>query len=687
MDPGSQDQSPRPSDHPEGAEVLEAPGPGAPPPPKTPEAPPPAAQPGPASSARPRRPQRTPRVEGSVDILEPKHDTGAESGPRPGPAGPNDDAEECSTDGAGLSHPKPPAAGRSPADPRGLRTKGRAASVPYESAIRPPPPHLAPHAQRAFSVVGTADTPAQSLEDFRVHLITWNVGSSMPPDDMTDLLGLRVGDGNTDMYIIGLQEVNSMINKRLKDVLFTDQWSEACMDRLSPFGYVLVTSQRMQGVLLLLFAKYYHLPFLRGVQTETTRTGLGGYWGNKGGVSARMSVFGHTVCFLNCHLPAHMENSEQRMEDFESILQQQTFEGQAATGVLDHDVVFWFGDLNFRINDLEMQVVKSAIESNKLAVLWEKDQLNMAKDNEVVLEGFLEGPLKFMPTYKFDVGTDTYDTSGKKRKPAWTDRILWRLRPPAASSAPKAGKRASMSGLSCGTKVTQHCYRSHMEYTVSDHKPVASIFTLQFPYKVDSPLVTLLVEDEWTSLADAVVTFRLAPSYARSSWDWIGLYKVGFRHHKDYVGYVWAKQEEADYQRQEHQVTFTEEELPKTCGDFILGFYSNNMNTIVGVTEPFQILLPSEQRAASASDDSSEVSSEDDSPDGPRGPTRSRSRSPSPGPSGAPRRNHSRGPDTPEVRGLKPADAETHAPEGPPEVESFPASGPAEGTSAGEAEL
>ncbi|MED6288572.1 Phosphatidylinositol 4,5-bisphosphate 5-phosphatase A, partial [Characodon lateralis] len=170
----------------------------------------------------------------------------------------------------------------------------------------------------------------------RLHIITWNVGSAMPPDDITTLLGLNVGDGNTDMYIIGLQEVNSMINKRLKDVLFTDQWSEVCMERLSPFGYVLVTSQRMQGLLLLVFAKYFHLPFLRGVQTETTRTGLGGYWGNKGGVSARMTVFGHSICFLNCHLPAHMENHEERMEDFESILQQQQFEGQAATGVLDH---------------------------------------------------------------------------------------------------------------------------------------------------------------------------------------------------------------------------------------------------------------------------------------------------------------------------------------------------------------
>lgn len=37
-------------------------------------------------------------------------------------------------------------------------------------------------------------------------------------------------------------------------------------------------------------------------------------------------------------------------------------------------------------------------------------QLNMAKDSETVLEGFHEGPLKFPPTYKFDVGTNTYDT-------------------------------------------------------------------------------------------------------------------------------------------------------------------------------------------------------------------------------------------------------------------------------------
>ncbi|KAI4878614.1 hypothetical protein NFI96_019052 [Prochilodus magdalenae] len=598
----------------------------------------------PTAPVRPRRPQRTPRVEGSIDVVEPKPPESPKQSqekpncPAPGaPSKPIQPSGPVHQSQADISYGMPMLVGhKSAGHGPGARShiSMRAASLPQAPSYKPPPTDPGSHPHRALSVAGTADTEPQVVEDFRVHIITWNVGSAVPPDDITSLLWLNVGDGNTDMYIIGLQEVNSMINKRLKDVLFNDQWSEVCMDTLCRFGYVLVTSQRMQGVLLLVFAKYYHLPFIRGVQTEKTRTGLGGIWGNKGGVSARMSVFGHSICFLNCHLPAHMENSDQRMEDFESILQQQQFEGQAATGVLDHDVVFWFGDLNFRIEDLEMHVVKAAIDNNKFSMLWEKDQLNMAKDNETVLEGFEEGPLKFPPTYKFDVGTDTYDTSGKKRKPAWTDRILWRLRPMAPASN-NMSKRSSLSGLTSGTRVTQHIYRSHMEYTVSDHKPVSSIFTLQFPYKVDIPLVTLIVEDEWREVSDAVAKFKVAPNYARSSWDWIGLYKVGFKHHKDYVGYTWAKQEESDYLRQEHQVTFAEEELPKESGDFILGYYSNNMSSIVGVTEPFQIQLPSSSIAGLSPSDSSDFTSEDeikqaDSRDSSKRGSSSSSRSPTP---------------------------------------------------------
>ncbi|XP_039470687.1 phosphatidylinositol 4,5-bisphosphate 5-phosphatase A, partial [Oreochromis aureus] len=480
-------------------------------------------------------------------------------------------------------------------------------SLSFKSSLSPQPQKTPSPGSSAQSQI-QSEKPGGENNDFRVYIITWNVGSAVPPDDITSLFGPNVSDGSIDMFIIGLQEVNSMINKRLKDVLFSDQWSELCMDTLSPFGYVLVASQRMQGVLLLVFSKFCHLPFLRGVQTQSTRTGLGGYWGNKGGVSARMTMFGHPVCFLNCHLPAHMRNLEQRMEDFESILQQQQFEGGAATGVLDHDVVFWFGDLNFRIEDYDIHVVKCAIDSNKLPLLWERDQLNMAKNTESILEGFMEGQLKFPPTYKFDVGTHTYDTSAKKRKPAWTDRILWRLRR-TGSPVPThnaALQRGLTSWLGGATKVTQHAYRSHMGFTISDHKPVSALFSLHFPFRVDMPLVELQVNKEWCKASDATVRFTVASTYQRSSWDWVAIYKVGFRHHKDYQAYVWAKGEHAT------QVTFSEEDLPRDDCEYMLGYYSHNLNSIVGLSSPIQINMPVHSPTVCRSE-SSDVSSEDDS--------------------------------------------------------------------------
>ncbi|XP_067862428.1 phosphatidylinositol 4,5-bisphosphate 5-phosphatase A [Heptranchias perlo] len=470
-------------------------------------------------------------------------------------------------------------------------------------------------------------------DGFSMQIVTWNVGTAVPPDDVTSLLGLNSVDGRIDMYVIGLQEVNSMINKRLKDAIFTDQWSELFMDTLSPFGYVLVSSERMQGQLLLVFAKYYLLPNLQDIQTDCTRTGLGGYWGNKGGVSARLSLCGHMICFLNCHLPAHMENSEQRMDNFESILQLQQFNGPVANGVLDHDVVFWFGDLNFRIEQYDIRFVKSAIEKNKLGLLWEKDQLNIAKVIEPALNGFQEGPLNFRPTYKYDVGTNTFDTSSKKRKPAWTDRILWRVKISDCYDLSKnstvLARTKSPDGKNSHIQVFQRVYRSHMEYLISDHKPVTAIFSLKFSHKLQTPLIHLQVEDEWNKPSDAVVRYRMAASYAKSSWDWLGLYRVGFKHHKDYVTYVWAKHDEADLMKQCYQVMFSEESVPKGTGEYILCYYSNNSNTIVGVTEPFQIILPSSSSNSSKSDSS------DSSSDGEEMSTlkliRPKSRSPSPG--------------------------------------------------------
>ncbi|XP_048412480.1 phosphatidylinositol 4,5-bisphosphate 5-phosphatase A isoform X5 [Stegostoma tigrinum] len=386
----------------------------------------------------------------------------------------------------------------------------------------------------SFGSLSVPETEDAADDGFSMQIVTWNVGTAVPPDDVSSLLGLNSVDARIDMYVIGLQEVNSMINKRLKDAIFTDQWSELFMDTLSPFGYVLVTSERMQGQLLLVFAKYYLLPNLQDIQTDCTRTGLGGYW------------------------------------------------------------------------------------------------LNIAKAVEPALNGFQEGPLNFRPTYKYDVGTNTFDTSSKKRKPAWTDRILWRVKmSDCYDLSPNLRRSKFPDGKSSHIQVLQHVYRSHMEYLISDHKPVTAIFSLKFSHKMQTPLVQLQVEDEWSKPSDAVVRYRMASSFAKSSWDWLGLYRVGFKHHKDYVTYIWAKHDETDATKQCYQVMFSEESVPKGTGEYILCYYSNNFNTIVGVTEPFQIILPS------SSSDTSKSDSSDSSSDGEEMSTlkliRPKSRSPSPG--------------------------------------------------------
>ena len=79
-------------------------------------------------------------------------------------------------------------------------------------------------------------------------------------------------------------------------------------------------------------------------------------------------------------------------------------------------------------------------------------------------------------------------SSGKKRKPAWTDRILWRLRPKASLPDEQDGNGAGLDVKQLKQleedeeyplKIRQDSYTSIMEYGISDHKPVVSIFTLE----------------------------------------------------------------------------------------------------------------------------------------------------------------------------------------------------------------
>uniref|UniRef100_A0A8D1DKW6 Inositol polyphosphate-5-phosphatase K n=1 Tax=Sus scrofa TaxID=9823 RepID=A0A8D1DKW6_PIG len=388
-----------------------------------------------------------------------------------------------------------------------------------------------------------------------IHVVTWNVASAAPPPDLSDLLQLHTPNLNLDVYVIGLQEMNCGIMSLLSDTAFEDPWSSFFMDVLSPLSFVKVSSVRMQGLLLLVFAKYQHLPFIQILSAKSTPTGLFGYWGNKGGVNIFLKLYGYYVSIINCHLPPHMANNDQRLEHFDRILEMQNFEAQDIPNILDHDLILWFGDMNFRIEDFGLHFVRESIKHQCYSDLWEKDQLSIAKRHDPLLREFQEGPLLFPPTYKFDKNSNNYDTSEKKRKPAWTDRILWRLkRQPQADCHPPTLPAPHFS-------LVLRSYVSHMMYSISDHKPVTGTFDLELKPLVSAPLITLLPEGPCTTESDLLISYSLASDFLSSPWDWIGLYKVGLRHINDYVSYVWVGDNQVSFGDQLNQVPAPSPEL------------------------------------------------------------------------------------------------------------------------------
>ena len=72
----------------------------------------------------------------------------------------------------------------------------------------------------------------------------------------------------------------------------------------------------------------------------------------------------------------------------------------------------------------------------------------------VCASGYHEDAITFPPTFKYDPGTNQFDTSSKQRVPSYTDRILYKWR-------------------SCSqNKITPLHYDSVQDVLTSDHKPV-----------------------------------------------------------------------------------------------------------------------------------------------------------------------------------------------------------------------
>jgi len=225
------------------------------------------------------------------------------------------------------------------------------------------------------------------------------------------------------------------------------------------------------------------------------------------------------------------------------------------------------------------------VKNGEFGRLLGKDQLNLVRREEQAFHELSEKLPNFAPTYKFIIGTEEYD---KKRRPAWTDRILFRV-----NSYNYEDDNVELS-------LEAKNYQSHKDdiYRCSDHIPVSqefviSVFSKELSKKkqVDAygPVIRFHSFDEpWYLNEDRQFYYDVQTNGGRflSNWDWIGLYKENFTSLDEYKGYAWASScRRADLAK---SVWMSDTAL-NMAGKFVL-IYVSAKNSIFGKSDPFDVI-------------------------------------------------------------------------------------------------
>lgn len=257
-------------------------------------------------------------------------------------------------------------------------------------------------------------------------------------------------------------------------------------------------------------------------------------------------------------------------------------------GLGEEDFAFWFGDLNYRLEgmpgedvrrlltlhtrDLDPETAEdnnddapstdsgyaskvtsdssnngdtddaiplppeldpASLQTTITSLLSHDELIQQQKAGKAFHDGWNEGPIRFLPSYKYDVGkVGVFDSSEKRRCPSWCDRILYRTRAAKQQydakvreqeEARKRDEEMKAKGLDragdddevlfdydpetdgdnhhaydeydereepvaevvetkegFSDEILLECYNAHMRVLSSDHKPLEAVFSLKY---------------------------------------------------------------------------------------------------------------------------------------------------------------------------------------------------------------
>lgn len=309
----------------------------------------------------------------------------------------------------------------------------------------------------------------------RVFIGTWNVSACKPMEDLDPWLiedprwkdAKDPKDPMPELYIIGIQEIVDFNAGTL--IVDNDapaiSWQDKILRTINESdaeGYFCFKEIHMVGLALFGFCKNSLRGKITDIQTDAVGVGIMGVGGNKGAVAIRCQIYDSSFCFVNCHLAAHANQAAARNNDYHNICKRlfvrRTPQLYSNFDIFQHEYLFWIGDLNYRLNLTDMDIVLLKIQSRDWAFLLAHDQLLLAKGEGLAFKGFQEGTIDFAPTFKYQPHSHNYKRSAKESKtrvPAWCDRVQW-------------------IGADC-----KQLFYCRTELVSSDHKPVSSMFQTQ----------------------------------------------------------------------------------------------------------------------------------------------------------------------------------------------------------------